>query len=136
MKKAVSLLLFITLLLTSLSLFSCGNSSDEGDLFTKNSNVENTDQPVKEESAPKVSYIRENPKIEEEPLNGNYRSGNSDYVSEDMIKKYPQITANSKIRLIRVPKAAPATPIAGAPNLPKIKTQLAPTLMKKAAMAV
>ena len=32
------------------------------------------------------------------------------------------ITQNSKIRATKVPKAAPATPIAGKPNLPKIKT--------------
>ena len=46
------------------------------------------------------------------------------------------MTANSKARLMRVPRAAPATPMAGAPNLPKMNIQLKKILRKKAPTAV
>ena len=42
------------------------------------------------------------------------------------------MAANSKHRLIRVPSAAPATPMAGAPSLPKMNSQLKKILMKNA----
>ena len=44
------------------------------------------------------------------------------------------MATNSKPRLIRVPRAAPATPMAGAPSFPKIKTQLKKIFRKKAPM--
>ena len=42
-----------------------------------------------------------------------------------------KVTRNSELRAIRVPSAAPAISMRGAPNLPKMKTQLKKRLNTK-----
>ena len=86
MKKAVSFLMTIAILLSSAALFSCSDGEEQ--VFTQKPGVEVNKIPEVEETVEKVSYVPGDREVEEVMINGNYRSGNSDFISEETIKKY------------------------------------------------
>lgn len=90
MKKLLSILLAASLLCGSFSLFSCGNREPDEDQST--AEVTEAGEPEPGPDPSKVNYVPVKQPVEEVMLNGSYRSGNSEFITEETVKKYPRLT--------------------------------------------